>query len=63
MVWECDSCGHQEASGPVCLDDWNAESILIGPDCPYCEQEMDYEGDGDDVLLSPCDCPGCRAKP
>ena len=44
--WECDGCGRIETCDPVCGDeDADGNEFGIGPDCPDCDQMMDYIGD------------------
>ncbi len=42
MLWRCDGCGRVEECDPLGHSDWGGEIEVCGPDCPECEQPMDF---------------------
>ena len=45
-LWRCENCDREMVCDPVCDDeDADGEQFGIGPECPECEETMEYEGE------------------
>jgi len=41
LLWECPGCDFTVRSDPLGSDDWGGKEVMIGPDCPDCDEEME----------------------
>jgi len=41
-LWACPGCDYEVRCDPLGCDDWGGEEVAIGPDCPDCDESMDF---------------------